>query len=148
MSWRIPTKVSALLRWRPNLSHLPPAEALKHLIEITFDYLRSDPYLVRLVMVENIHHGEYLKKSRIIQDLNLSAVEVIKGIYDRGVMDGSFRKGITPIDLHLTISALTFYNVSNRASVAEIFAHDMGDPETSAARRKQVVDIVLCYVMT
>jgi len=46
----------------------------------------------------------------------------------------------------MTISALCVFNVANRATFSTIFKRDMASPRALAARRTQVVDIVLSYV--
>ncbi len=128
------------------LEHLPPAEALATLAGFTFDYHADNPDFVRLVMVENIHHAAHLKRLGSISQINSSAIEVIRGIYGRGVAAGVFRAGLDPTDIHLTISALSFYNVSNRASIAQVFGHDMGTPEARQRRRASVIEAVVRFV--
>ena len=61
----------------------------------------------------------------------------------RGRRERVFRRDIDPIDLHMSISALCIFNVANRATFSTIFKHDMASPKALAARRAQVVDIIL-----
>jgi hypothetical protein len=97
-------------------------------------------------MVENIHNGEHLKKSRAMHDVNVTAIDKVKRLYQRGVSAGVFRKGLDPVDIHMTISALCFFNVSNRATFSAIFDRDMGSPKALAKRRAIVIDTILRYV--
>jgi AcrR family transcriptional regulator len=129
-----------------DLDALPPHEALATLAGFTFDYHADNPDFVRLVMVENIHHGRHLARLRKIGEINLSAIDLVRALHARGVADGSFREGLDPVDIHLTISALSFYNVSNRASIQQIFGHDMGQPAARAQRRASVIEAVLRFV--
>jgi hypothetical protein len=62
------------------------------------------------------------------------------------VATGDFRPGVSPLDIHLTISALSFYNVSNRWTIRALFGHDMGEADAQAHRRKDVVEAVMRYV--
>ena len=50
-----------------ELDHLPPVEALKRLAEFTFDHHSRHPDFIRIVMIENIHHGAYLEQSELIR---------------------------------------------------------------------------------
>ncbi len=129
-----------------DLGALPPAQALAELAGFTFDYHADNPDFVRLVMIENIHHARHLTMSAKIAELNLPAIDMIREIYGRGVAAGAFRPGLDPVDIHLTISALAFYNVSNRATIAQVFGHDMGAPEARVARRARVVEAVTRFV--
>ena len=118
-------------------------EALKANVQLTFDYHHQHPEFVRLVMNENIHHGEFIKDVAGIERRNESVIRVLGEIIAKGADEGVFRDGLDPIDLHMTISALCFYNVSNRYTFSEIFRRDMTSPEAVARRREQVVEVVL-----
>lgn len=129
-----------------DFAALCPQDALAALAGLTFDYHADHPEFVRLVMIENIHHARHLKASSRIGAMNLSALRVVGDIHARGVAAGLFRADLDPLELHLTISALSFYNVSNRSSITQVFGHDMSAPEPRARRRAVVVDTVLRLV--
>jgi AcrR family transcriptional regulator len=97
-------------------------------------------------MIENIHHGRYLDKSQIIQKLNVTAIDAVKRLYTRGVEEGLFRKGLDPIDIHWAISALCFFNVSNRATFSRIFKRDMASASALATRRRHAIDMIVRYL--
>ena len=129
-----------------HLADLAPQDALKALVGFTFDHHHSNQDFIRLVMSENIQRGEYLAQSQLIQDLNASVIQSIEALYKRGVKAGVFRKGLDRIDIHASISALTFFNVSNRYTFDLIFQRDGQTPKALAARRQSVVDMVLRFV--
>ena len=130
-----------------DLEHLPPREALRALVGFTFDYQRANPDFIRLVMNENMHKGEYLKQSANIRALNAPAIDALRDIYRRGLEAGEFRPGLDPLDLHTSISALSFFNVSNQHTFSMIFDYDVTAEEHVALRRKNVEDMVLGYVL-
>ncbi|MHB2168707.1 TetR family transcriptional regulator [Alsobacter sp. R-9] len=130
-----------------NLEGLAPVDALRRLAEFTFDYQNANREFVRLVMVENIHNGVHLERSEHIQGLNVSVIQALADVYRRGVEEGVFREGLDVIDLHMTISALCFFNVSNRATFSRIFRVDMDDPATTAHRRSVVGETVVRYAL-
>ena len=128
-----------------HLDDLEPMAALRRLVEFTFDHhLQTEPY-IRLVMAENMLRGQFLAQSSTIQQLNIPAISAIEDVYARGVASGQFRPGLDPIDLHATISALSFFNVANRHTFGLIFKRDYADPEVAAQRREQIVDTVQRY---
>ena len=130
-----------------DIEHLPPLEALRRLVEFTFNHHQQHESFIRMVMIENIHHGDYLERSKTIRQLNVTAIDHIKKLYARGVKAGLFRKNLEPVELHWQISALCFFNVSNRATFSKIFGRDFGAPEAQASLRKNVVDMVVRYVV-
>ena len=97
-------------------------------------------------MVENIHKGAISRSRRRIQGFNVRYRRRIREIYGRGRASGVFREAIDEIDFHMTISALCFFNVANRATFSQIFKRDMQTPEALARRRAIVIETVARYV--
>lgn len=129
-----------------HLDDLEPQAALRRLVEFTFDHhLHSEPY-IRVVMTENMQRGAYMAQSQSIQQLNVPAISAIEQLYARGVQSGCFRPGLDAIDLHASISALSFFNVANRHTFGLLFKRDYADPGVAAQRRETVVQTILRYV--
>jgi hypothetical protein len=122
------------------------ADALRRLIEHDVRYHSQNPDLVRLVMNENIHRAEHLRQIPDMPESNSRVIEILRTILDRGEAEGSFRKGIDPVELHLNMTALAFYNVSNQFTFAHNFGVDMTSPEAIERRARQAADIILAWV--
>jgi AcrR family transcriptional regulator len=123
-----------------------PDEALRQLVRNTFDHHHANPDTVRIIMNENLHNGAYLRKSSVIQKLNVPAIDATKRILERGEKEGLFRRGIDPIELHMTISALSFHHVANRYSFSSVFNIDMTSKAAVLRRREVVADLILAWV--
>ena len=130
-----------------DVDDLPPLEALRRLVGFTFDHHHRHEAFIRMVMIENIHHGEFLDRSPAFRHLNAPAIKTISHVYRRGVDAGLFRPGLDPVELHWQISALCFFNVSNRATFSKIFARNFGSPKALAALRRNAVEMVERYVV-
>ena len=124
----------------------PAADALRRLIEHDVRYHSQHPELVRLVMNENIHRAEHLKQIEDLPAGNSQVIGMLRRLIERGESDGSFRKGIDPVKLHMNITALSFYNVSNQFTFAHNFGIDMSSREAVARRAREVADIILAWV--
>ena len=129
-----------------HLEDLAPEDALRKLVAFTFDYQHDNEPFIRLVMNENMHRGEYLARSSIIQDLNVPAIDAVSRVYQRGLDAGVFRRDVDPIDLHMSISALCFFNVANRYTFSLIFKRDLTSPAALRARRDSVVEMIVRYL--
>jgi AcrR family transcriptional regulator len=129
-----------------DLAHKLPEEALRTLVAFTFDYQNAHPEFIRLVMNENILNGIYVARSKTIQRLNTAVIGALSELLARGQRAGAFRRDLDPTDLHMSISALCFFNVANRPTFSTIFNRDMSSPKALAARRAQVVDTIVRYV--
>jgi AcrR family transcriptional regulator len=129
-----------------HLEDLEPEQALRRLVAFTFDHHLNNEDYIRLVMSENINRGQYLAQSQRIQELNIPAIDAIRKLYQRGVKSGVFRPGLDPVDIHASISALSFFNVSNRHTFGMIFKLDMRSPAYIAHRRENVIEMVVRFV--
>jgi len=129
-----------------DLAHQPPEEALRTLVGFTFDYQNAHPEFIRLVMNENILNGAYVAQSKDIRRLNSAAINAVRALLARGQREGAFRSDVDPIDLHMSISALCFFNVANRATFSTIFKRDMASRKALAVRRSQIADLILRYI--
>ena len=127
----------------PDLATVDPVEALKTIVEINFDYHARHPDFVRLVMSENIANGAHIANLQSVRTRNQSVVETLGTLLRRGATAGVFRCGLDAVNLHMSISALCFYNVSNRYTFSQIFDWDMASPAAIARRRAIVVDTIL-----
>jgi AcrR family transcriptional regulator len=129
-----------------HLEDLAPEDALRKLVGFTVDYQLANPDFIRLVMTENIHRGEYLQQSKAIQKLNVPAIDAVRAVYQRGVEAGVFRSGVDPVDLHMSISALSFFNTANRHTFSLIFKRDMESPAAMVARRDSIIEMIVRHV--
>lgn len=129
-----------------HLSDLEPEEALRRLVEFTYDHHQSNEQFIRLVMTENVQRGEYLAQSKEIQKLNGSALQTIHDLYTRGLKKGVFKKNLTSLEIHSAISALTFFNVSNQHTFGLIFKGKTPKGKAQTLKKSQVVDMMISYV--
>jgi len=129
-----------------HLDDLAPEDALRKLVGFTVDYQLANPDFIRLVMTENIHRGEYLAQSKTIHKLNVPAIEGLRRVYERGVAAGVFRSSLDMIDLHMSISALSVFNVANRHTFSLIFKRDLESSAALIARRDSIIEMVVRFV--
>jgi AcrR family transcriptional regulator len=142
-------KVYSDIRHRESdlrLDKLPPEEALRKLVETQVEYDDAHPDLFRLVSIENINYARAVTRSPSIRSLNASAIEVLSDILKRGYASGVFKIRIDPTDLHMVISSLSAFRVSNRHTFGVIFGVDFADPAVRRRHRKLIGDTVVRLV--
>jgi AcrR family transcriptional regulator len=128
-----------------DTEHMSPPDALRAIVTSSFDHHCQNALFVRLVMSENIHHARHISPSTVANSKQI--IKTLTRILARGTEDGSFRPGIDPTHLHLTISGLGFHYVSNRPTFSHIFDMDMESSAAQDARRKIAADIVLRWCL-
>ncbi len=129
-----------------HLEDLAPEAALRRLVEFTYDHHNGNQDYIRLVMTENMERGQYLARSKTIQELNVTAISTVRKLYNRGVAQGVFRPGLDPLDIHASISALTFFNVSNQYTFGMIFKTASRSDEALATRRQNIVELIVRFM--
>jgi AcrR family transcriptional regulator len=129
-----------------DVDHLDPTAAIRRLAELTFDHHESHPDFIRLVSIENIHRAEHMAKSTRLANLNTPAIDLIEGILARGRADGSFRREVDAVDLHMMISAFCVFRVANRHTFGTIFGRDLTDPALRDRYRRMLGDMVVDYL--
>lgn len=129
-----------------HLDDLSPEDALRKLVGFTFDHHHDNPEFIRLVMTENMERGAFMARSKVIQQLNVTAISAVQRLYERGVASGVFRANLDAIDLHASISALTFFNVANRHTFSLIFKRDFEAPRVLRERRDNVIELIVRFV--
>jgi AcrR family transcriptional regulator len=129
-----------------SLDALPPLDALRRMVEVTFDHHAAHPEFVRLVSVENIHEARNVAASPTIRARNAAVIGALTALITRGEAAGVFRKGLDALDLHILISSFCFYRVSNRHTLLAIYGRDLRTPESIAAQRRMITEAVLRYV--
>jgi AcrR family transcriptional regulator len=131
---------------RLDIDKCSAREALRRLIEATFDHDEGNPDFIRLVSIENIHSGRHLKQNPQLRQLNASVIARLDRILRRGRKEGVFRNGVDAIDLHLAISSYCFFRVANRHTFGALFARDLSETKVRARSRKQIVDMILSWL--
>jgi len=130
-----------------NLDDYPPAEAIRRLIEFTFDYDEAHLDFIRLVSTENTLNAQYIAKSTAIQELNRGAITLLQNVLDRGKQAKVFRQDVDPVDVHLLISSFCFFRVSNRYTFGALFGRNLSDPAVCDLHKRMLADAVLNAVM-
>ena len=129
-----------------HLEDLAPMDALRGLVGFTCDHHRDNEDFIRLVMSENVQQGHYLAQSPRIHELNVTAISALERLLARGVDDGVFRADLQPLEVHSFISALCFFNVSNRHTFGLIFQTGLKQAKASILARERVIDAMVRFV--
>jgi len=121
-------------------------DAIRRIVEFTYNYYLEHQGFVRLVVAENQAGGRRLRKSRAMRSLNRSIIDTLQRVLQRGQQDGTFRPDLDAVEIHKAIAALGMFNVTNQHTFSAIFRREMGTRGDVAGRRAMVTDMILQYV--
>jgi AcrR family transcriptional regulator len=129
-----------------DLLHLNPEEAIAALVDFTFEHMLTHPEFIRMVEIENIHRGKFLKRLQEVPERGAFLINMICGVLRNGEADGSFRLGIDPVQLYISILSLCYVHLSNQYTLSITFSKDLGQPEWLAERNRHVRELILAYL--
>ena len=130
-----------------NLLDVAPAEALRRLVEFTWTYYLAHPEFLTLLNSANLHRARHLQGSKQAREMNSPLIEMLAEILERGRKDGSFRGGVDPLQLYVSIAGLSYFYLSNNHTLSAIFGHDLMTNKAKHERLTHMCDVILGYVL-
>lgn len=129
-----------------NLRALDPKAAMADLVRSTFDMFSQNPQIIGLLSSENMHEACHIRNSAEIESLYNPLLDFIRETLARGVAAGVFRDGVDPVELFITISAQSYFHLSNQHTLGFILHRNLTSPESLIARKAHAVDVVLSFL--
>ena len=112
-----------------QLDEIDPVEAIRRLVSFTWLYYIGHPEFMTLLNSENLHQTAHLKNSDRIQAMNSPLIQTLDKVLEQGRASGLFRGGIDPLQLYISIAALSFFYLSNRHTLSVVFGRDLQSPK-------------------
>ena len=125
-----------------NFDKGDPAEKMKELVTFTFDYFLTNGNFRKLTRNENLLNGIYIKRSGAIRDMSQPLIVALGRLLDRGFASGTFSRKPDPVQLYLSIVALSAHHLNNAATLGIVVGHDMNDPDWQVERRLHAVETI------
>ncbi|MEP7060977.1 MAG: TetR/AcrR family transcriptional regulator [Betaproteobacteria bacterium] len=129
-----------------ELRHMDPVTGMRKLVIFTGRIWVQLPHFQRLLHSENLHEGEHVRQSTRIPKMYNPLMDTIRDLLDRGVKSGQFRGDIDPIDLYVSITALTAHYITNRYTFEAIFGKRLMTPKRIQQRLDHAAEMILRYV--
>ena len=130
-----------------HLLDLKPADAVRRLVEFTWDYYLAHPEFLTLLNSANLHRGRHLEESKQAREMNSPLIEMLGEILERGRKDGSFRGGVDPLQLYVSIAGLAYFYLSNSHTLSAIFGRDLLSAKAKNERLAHMCDVILGYLL-
>lgn len=127
---------------------LSPPEALRRIIDFTFDYHEMHTHFVRLVGIENIHDARLLRLTGLGEATNAGILDRLRQILAHGLKDGAFRRQVDVLDLHMLITSFCFYRIGNEHTFNLVFGVELRAPLIRDRHRAMITESVLAYLQT
>lgn len=129
-----------------RLDELPPEAAMRALIAFIWQYYVDHPELITLVNSENLHEGRHLQNSPRVGELLAPTVQLIARVLDRGVAAGTFRRGIDPVQLYISVASLGYFHLSNQHTLRAVLGIDTRSAQALADHLRHNTELVMTYL--
>ena len=136
-----------LRRRQPDLTLAKgdPEAAMRQLVEHTFAAFRDHPEVIRLLNDENLHKGRHVRKSKRLRALYDPLVASIGRVLDDGVAQGTFRSGIDPQFLYISLSSLAYHYLSNQFTLQLALGVELSTVTSQRDWLAHIADMVICF---
>ncbi len=129
-----------------HLTEVDPPEAIRRLIAFTWEYYLAHPEFLTLLNSANLHQARHLERSSKVRSMHSPFVAMIAEILERGRKSGVFRAGVDPVQLYISIAALSYFYLGNNHTLSAIFSRDLLAPRAKAERLAHMGELVLGYL--
>ncbi len=126
-----------------DLEHRDPREAVKRLVDFTWQYYLEHPEFMTLLNSENLHKGRHVRNSRRLREMHSPLVGTLRAILRRGERQGLFRRGVDPVQLYISIAGEGYFYLSNRYTLSRIFDRDLMAPRALSGRARHISHMIL-----
>jgi len=126
-----------------RLENLAPDEGMRQLIRFNFRFHAEHPEFISFSSLDHRQKARNLRRSTKAQKMYSPLLAWIEGLLRRGEETGLFRSGVDPVQLYISIAALSFFYLSNSATLSVIFGRDLLDQKAKDERLAHMVGLVL-----
>lgn len=127
-----------------NLSD--PASALEKLLVFTLGYFEENTHFEGLLQAENMIQGRFVRRSKRVPESAALLKSTLSAVIKAGERSGAFRRKLDPIQLYVTITALSRFHVANAYSLSALLGEDLRSPRWRARWRSHAVSLLRAYV--
>ena len=120
---------------------------MRRLVAFTWTHYLAHPEFLTLLNSENLHRAKHLKQSKRVREMNSPLVTMLGDLLERGRLDGTFRGGVDPVHLYISIAGLAYFYLSNNPTLSTIFGRDLMTPKALSERLSHITEVVMGYVL-
>jgi TetR/AcrR family transcriptional regulator len=130
-----------------KLANLAPYEAMMKLFNFTFSHFEANPHVIALWTGENLQKGLYLSTAPRAAKLTSPLVDAIRETLTRGEAEKAFRPGIDPLQLYVSMVALSYFHLSNAYTLSAIFQTNLQSARWRNERRRHAQEMLSAYLL-
>lgn len=123
-----------------------PLEGFLELQRFTFEYFEKNPRFEGLLRNENLLQGKFVAQSKKVTETAFPLRRTIERLIESGQAQGLFRPDLDPIQIYVTIAAMSRFHLANGWSLSATLDTDMSTIDWRRARLKHALDVLQGYL--
>ncbi len=124
-----------------------PLEGMLKLLEFTFLYFQNNPMFEGLLRTENMMQGKFVSRSRPVPEGAFSLKKTIGDLIDNGRAQGAFRDNLDPVNIYVTITALSRFHLGNAYSMSAVLGTNLRDAAWRKQRLAHCLELFEAYLL-
>ena len=127
------------------IKNLPPDEAIKNIVDVSFRFLESNPSFVRILMWENLNNAKYLDAGEASQIKN-PTINYIREQIRMGKEKGIFSKTADENQMVISLLNFEFSYFSNIHTLSNVLKINLSDTTEIRKRSSFVSEMLIKYL--
>ena len=124
-----------------------PMEGMMELMRFTYLYFQNNPMFEGLLRAENIMQGRFVRHSRPVPEGAFSLKKTIADLIASGQAKGLFRDNLDPVNLYVSMTALSRFHLGNAYSMSAVLGVDLQDKAWRKQRLDHCLEVFRAYLV-
>lgn len=132
---------------RLEIDYDKPLVGMLELMRFTFEYFEANPMFEGLLRNENLMQGKFVSRSRQVPQGAVSRKKLIADLIASGQEKGIFRDNLDPVQVYVTITALSRFHLSNAYTMSAVLETDLRAKAWRKERLLHCFDLLEAYLI-
>jgi AcrR family transcriptional regulator len=124
-----------------------PLEGMLELLRFTYLYFQNNPMFEGLLRAENIMQGRFVRQSKPVPEGAFSLKKTIADLIASGQAKGLFRDNLDPVNLYVSMTALSRFHLGNAYSMSAVLGVDLQDKAWRKQRLDHCLEVFRAYLV-
>jgi AcrR family transcriptional regulator len=130
-----------------DFDDVDPLDGILSMFDFIDNHFLKHPELQQLLAFENLNRAQHLKRSTRIPQMASPVLELLRKLLKRGEANKTFRRGIDPLHLYVTMVSVVDYGKSHGFTLSHIFRQDLFTSSWQADHREQMHQMLTSFLM-
>jgi len=123
-----------------------PLDGILELTRFTFLYFQNNPLFEGLLRAENMMQGKFVSQLRPVPEGGSTLKTLLGNLIHSGQAQGLFRADLDPVQVYVTITALSRFHLANAWSMSAVLDTDLRDPDWRTERLSHSLAVIAAYI--